>query len=122
MKKHPEFIFTVAGHVGDGNFHIIPLVDITDPNVRKAIPEISKEVYTIITKYGGSITGEHNDGLIRTPYLQQMYGKEIIKLFEETKNIFDPQGIFNPRKKVHGSLDFAMKHIRTNWDTVKLPK
>lgn len=115
VKKHPEFIFTVAGHVGDGNFHIIPLVDITNKKVRKAIPEISKEVYSIITRYGGSITGEHNDGLIRTPYLQQMYGKEIIKLFEETKNIFDPQGIFNPRKKVHGNLAWAMNHIRTNW-------
>ncbi|HSW48022.1 MAG TPA: FAD-binding oxidoreductase [Candidatus Saccharimonadales bacterium] len=115
IKQHPEFIFTVAGHIGSGNFHIIPLVDITNPKVRKAIPEISEKVYAIITKYHGSITGEHNDGLIRTPYLEQMYGKEIIKLFEETKNIFDPHGIFNPRKKVHGDLDYAMNHIRTSW-------
>ena len=118
LKKHPEFIFTVAGHVGNGNFHIIPLVDIKDPKVRKAIPEISDQVYAIITKYKGSITGEHNDGLIRTPYLEQMYGKEIIKLFEETKNIFDPHGIFNPRKKVHGDLKYAMDHIRTNWNVI----
>jgi FAD/FMN-containing dehydrogenase len=115
LKKHPEFFFTVAGHVGNGNFHIIPLVDITKPNVRTAIPEISKQVYEIITKYKGSTTGEHNDGLIRTPYLTQMYGEQIVKLFEETKNIFDPQGIFNPRKKVHGDLDYAMNHLRLKW-------
>lgn len=115
LKKHPEFIFTVAGHVGNGNFHIIPLVDINNPNVRTAIPQISDEVYKIIAKYKGSITGEHNDGLIRTPYLKQMYGEDIVKLFEETKKIFDPENIFNPRKKVGGDLDYAMSHIRTSW-------
>lgn len=122
VAKHPEFIYTVAGHVGDGNFHIIPLVDINNPEVRKAIPQIADEVYAIISKYHGSITGEHNDGLIRTPYLEGMYGKEIIKLFEETKNIFDPHGIFNPRKKVHGDLNWTLDRIRTNWDTIKIPK
>ncbi|OGE64240.1 hypothetical protein A3I48_01735 [Candidatus Daviesbacteria bacterium RIFCSPLOWO2_02_FULL_36_7] len=115
LKKHPEFIFTVAGHVGDGNFHIIPLVDIKNPGVRTAIPQISNQVYDIIIKYHGSITGEHNDGLIRTPYLKQMYGEKIVKLFEETKKIFDPENIFNPRKKVGGSLNYTMSHIRTNW-------
>jgi FAD/FMN-containing dehydrogenase len=115
LKKHPELIFTVAGHVGDGNFHIIPLADIKNPAVRKAIPEVGKQVYDIVNKYHGSITGEHNDGLIRTPYLEGMYGKDIIKLFEETKKIFDPENIFNPRKKVNGSLDYAMAHIRENW-------
>lgn len=115
LKQHPEFIFTVAGHVGDGNFHIIPLVDITDPNVRKFIPIIADQVYGIVNKYHGSITGEHNDGLIRTPYLKGMYGEKMIKLFEETKQIFDPQNIFNPRKKVFGDLEYAMNHLRENW-------
>lgn len=115
LKKHKDFIFTVAGHVGDGNFHIIPLVDITKPRVRRAIPEISKQVYEIIIKYHGSITGEHNDGLIRTPYLRQMYGEKIHELFEETKKIFDPHNIFNPRKKIGGTLAYAMDHLRQNW-------
>lgn len=115
LKQHPEFIFTVAGHVGDGNFHIIPLVDITDPNVRKYIPIIADQVYAIVNKHHGSITGEHNDGLIRTPYLKGMYGEKMIKLFEETKNIFDPQNIFNPRKKVYGDLKYALSHLREKW-------
>lgn len=115
LKKHPQFIFTVAGHIGNGNFHIIPLADITDKKVRNAIPVIAQKTYDIIAKYHGSITGEHNDGLIRTPYLKQMYGQNLIYLFEETKKIFDPQNIFNPRKKVFGDLNFAMNHIRQNW-------
>lgn len=115
IKKHPEFMYTIAGHVGDGNFHIIPLVDIANPNVRKTIPLIANQIYELVVSYKGSITGEHNDGLIRTPYLKQMYGEKIISLFEQTKKIFDPQNIFNPRKKVFGDLDFAMNHIRQNW-------
>lgn len=115
IRKHKDFIFTVAGHVGDGNFHIIPLVDITKPSVRRAIPEISEEVYKLVIKYKGSITGEHNDGLIRSPYLKEMYGEKIYELFEETKNIFDPENIFNPRKKVGTTLSYAMDHLRKNW-------
>ncbi|HCQ31468.1 TPA: FAD-binding oxidoreductase [Candidatus Collierbacteria bacterium] len=115
LAEHPEFIFTVAGHVGEGNFHIIPIVDIKNPVVRTAIPEIAERVYKVITENGGSITGEHNDGLIRTPYLRQMFGEGMVKLFEQVKNIFDPQGIFNPRKKVKGDLKFAMEHIRQKW-------
>lgn len=115
LGKHPEFIFTVAGHVGEGNFHIIPLIDITDPKVQDAIPKISEEVYKIVTDNNGSTTGEHNDGLIRTPYLEDMFGPVMVKLFEEVKEIFDPEGIFNPRKKVKGDMDFAMSHLRKSW-------
>ncbi len=113
--KYPHLIYTVAGHVGDGNFHIIPLMNIEDPKQREIIPVLGKEVYDLVIQYKGTITAEHNDGLIRTPYLHQMYGDKVYKLFEETKNIFDPHHIFNPRKKVFGDLDFAMSHVRTSW-------
>ncbi len=115
MAKYPSLIYTVAGHVGNGNFHIIPLMNITDKLQRDIIPPLSKEIYTLVKEYHGSITGEHNDGLVRTPYLKQMYGEKMIHLFEETKRIFDPQNIFNPRKKVFGDLNFAMSHIRQNY-------
>ena len=76
------------------------------------ILELSKKVFALVLEYGGSISGEHNDGLIRTPFLKQMYGEAIYKLFEETKNIFDPQHIFNPGKKVFGnSIEFVKEHI-----------
>jgi FAD/FMN-containing dehydrogenase len=115
FKRYPKLIYTIAGHVGDGNFHIIPLMKIEDPKQRKIIPVLSKKVYDLVLKYGGTIDSEHNDGLIRTPYLEQQYGKEMVKLFEQTKDIFDPENIFNPRKKVRSTLEYAMKHIRTSW-------
>lgn len=115
FNKYPNLVYTMAGHLGDGNFHIIPLMDITDPKQREIIPILGKEVYDLVLQYKGSITAEHNDGLIRTPYLPQMYGDKVCDLFEKTKEIFDPQNIFNPRKKVNGDLNFAMDHIRKNW-------
>lgn len=109
-----KLIYTIAGHVGDGNFHIIPLMNLKNESDRKIIPELSEKVYSLVFKFGGTTTGEHNDGLIRSPYLKTMYGEKVYKLFEETKNIFDPQNIFNPGKKVQSSLEYAMKHIRNN--------
>lgn len=109
-----NFIYTVAGHVGDGNFHIIPLMDFRAPDFRQTIAEVSEKVYDLVLQFGGSITAEHNDGLIRTPFLPKMFGPEVYDLFLETKKIFDPQGIFNPRKKVGGTLEFALEHMLKN--------
>lgn len=114
LDAYKNLVYTIAGHAGDGNFHVIPLMDLTKSEDRASIPEISKKVYNLVIEHGGSITAEHNDGLIRTPYLEKMYGPEIIKLFEQVKEIFDPRNIFNPRKKVGGSLEYATEHIKTN--------
>ena len=57
------------------------------------------------------ILTEHNDGIIRTPYLRKMYGDEIYKLFEQTKQIFDPLHIFNPGKKVEGTIMYLRDHL-----------
>lgn len=111
IMKEYNLIYTIAGHVGDANFHIIPLMDLHDPASRKIIPELSKKVYDLVITYHGSITGEHNDGLIRSPYLKQMYGEKVYELFEETKTIFDPQNIFNPGKKVGSTMKYAVHHF-----------
>jgi FAD/FMN-containing dehydrogenase len=110
-KYGKDLIYTIAGHPGNGNFHIIPLMNLKDERVRALIPVISDQVYRLIFQYHGSITAEHNDGLIRSPYLEMMYGKEIVGLFAEVKKIFDPENIFNPGKKVNASLDYSMEHI-----------
>lgn len=100
-----HFIYTVAGHVGNGNFHIIPLMDLTKEENRQVILDLAPKVYELVIKEGGTTTGEHNDGIIRTPYLPMLFGPEMMALFEETKRIFDPHNIFNPGKKVGGTFD-----------------
>lgn len=106
-----DLVYTIAGHVGDANFHIIPLMDLRDKRTRVIIPKLADKVYKLVFKFGGSITGEHNDGLIRSPYLKEMYGPEIYELFKEVKKIFDPDNIFNPGKKVGSNLEYAMDHL-----------
>ncbi|HEX5774627.1 MAG TPA: FAD-binding oxidoreductase [Candidatus Paceibacterota bacterium] len=101
-----KFIYTIAGHIGNGNFHIIPLMDFGKPEVRKIVLELAPRVYELVIKYGGTTTGEHNDGIIRTPYLPMLFGDKMVALFRETKQIFDPNKMFNPGKKVGGT--FAM--------------
>ncbi len=107
-----KLIYTIAGHPGNGNFHIIPLMDLNSPLSADIILELSKKVYDLVHEYHGSITAEHNDGIIRTPYLLQMYGTEMIALFQQTKNIFDSANIFNPGKKVGGTFDDIRKAIK----------
>ena len=107
-----KLIYTIAGHPGNGNFHIIPLVDLKDPEIKKIIPEVTEQIYRLVFKYQGSITAEHNDGIIRTPYLREMYGEKIVSLFEDVKKIFDSDDIFNPGKKVGGTLAYALEHLR----------
>jgi FAD/FMN-containing dehydrogenase len=109
--KYPSLVYTIAGHAGDANFHIIPLMDFKDPSQRAIIPKLSDEVYNLVLEYKGSITAEHNDGLIRTPYLEKMFGVKMVSLFAETKKIFDPLNIFNPRKKVGATVEYAQEHM-----------
>ncbi|MEK7515435.1 MAG: FAD-binding oxidoreductase, partial [Patescibacteria group bacterium] len=101
-KSH--FIYTIAGHVGDGNFHIIPLMDLSKEENRQVILDLAPKIYELVIAEGGTTTGEHNDGIIRTPYLPMLFGAEMVGLFEKTKKIFDPLNIFNPGKKVGGTF------------------
>lgn len=114
IKKYKLFA-TIAGHMGDGNFHIIPLMNIENKVERDTILPAMKEVNELVLSYGGSLSGEHNDGLIRGPWLEQMYGEKVTEHFRELKNIFDPKGIFNPNKKTEATWEYTTKHFRKNF-------
>lgn len=106
-----KLIYTIAGHVGDGNFHIIPLMDFRKPETPEIILELTNQVFKLVKEYKGSFTAEHNDGLIRSPYLTMMYGEKIYQLFKEVKGIFDPKNIFNPHKKTDGTFEYSFNNI-----------
>jgi len=109
-----NLVYTIAGHAGNGNFHIIPLMDLDSPLSGDVILDLSQKVYDLVLSYHGSITAEHNDGIIRTPYLEQMYGEHICGLFKEVKDMFDPKNIFNPGKKVGGTKEYLRAHLIKN--------
>lgn len=114
IKKYKLFA-TIAGHMGDGNFHIIPLMNIENKIERDTILPAMKEVNELVLSYGGSLSGEHNDGLIRGPWLEQMYGEKVTGYFKELKSIFDAKGIFNPNKKTEATWAYTTKHFRKNF-------
>ncbi len=124
VEKVPEFLprakkiledfgidINIAGHAGNGNFHIIPLMDLRLESEREKLLPIAEAFYTLVGEYHGSTTGEHNDGIVRTPYLHKMYSPEVLELFGKVKKIFDPQNIFNPGKKVGSSLEYLESHL-----------
>jgi len=114
IKKYNLFA-TIAGHMGDGNFHVIPLMQLEIKSDREKILPAMKEVNNLVLKYHGSLSGEHNDGLVRGPWLEYMYGKEVLNIFKKAKSIMDPEEIFNPHKKANADWDYSFSHIREHF-------
>ncbi len=110
-----QLLYTIAGHMGDGNFHIIPLMDLRIPSEKAKIEPCANEVYDLIVEFKGSISAEHNDGLIRGPFLEKMYGEKMFEIFKKIKNIFDSQNIFNPHKKTDADMSYTLNHIRDHF-------
>jgi len=105
-----KMTYTFAGHIGDGSIRLIPLVHNDVVDSVDQVFSLAERVYKLTVSFGGSISVDHNDGIIRTPFLNLMFTKELLDIFVKTKQIFDPKNIFNPGKKVGGSVEFAKKH------------
>ncbi len=112
------------GHAGDGNLHVQPFLDISQLGDRQKAFRLMEEYYTLVSELGGSTTGQHNDGRLRGPFLEKLYGPEVYELFVKLKKICDPYAILNPGVKVgistedikpllrsHYSLDYLYKHM-----------
>jgi FAD/FMN-containing dehydrogenase len=89
-------------------------MDLGKAENRAEILELQPKVYELVAKYKGSTTGEHNDGIIRTPYLPLMYSEKVIELFAEVKKIFDPLNILNPGKKIGGTVEDIERSMITH--------
>jgi FAD/FMN-containing dehydrogenase/Fe-S oxidoreductase len=94
---------TVAGvyaHASVGCLHVRPVVNLkTAEGVRK-FESIATEVADLVLEFGGALSGEHGDGLVRSPFMRQMFGPTLYEAFREIKRTFDPHGILNPGKIV----------------------
>ena len=110
----------VWGHAGDANLHIQPFLDLASLGDRQKAFKLMDEYYALVTKMGGSTTGEHNDGRLRAPYLPSLYGEEVYKLFEATKMIFDPHAILNPGVKIGVTRDDQLKNLRHEYNVEHL--
>jgi len=114
LEKH-NLNFLISGHAGDGNVHIRPLLNLNDKRDFDLVPIVASEVFELTKRLGGSISGEHGDGMIRAKYLKLQYGEELLKVFWDIKRLFDPTNIMNPGKKL-GSDEPRLEGLRTKPD------
>ena len=84
------------GHASVGCLHVRPALDTSDPEGVSRLRRIAADVADLVVECGGSISGEHGDGLSRSEFLEKMYGPEMLHAFTEVKTLFDPEGLLNP--------------------------
>jgi hypothetical protein len=90
----------VYAHASVGCLHVRPVVNLkTEAGVRM-FESIASDVADLVLKYGGALSGEHGDGLVRSPFMARMFGEELYQAFRAIKQTFDPDGILNPGKIV----------------------
>jgi FAD/FMN-containing dehydrogenase len=93
---HHRLPAVIFGHAGDGNLHVNPLVDVSDPGWRTTLEQVLQEIAEGIAGLGGTLAGEHGDGRLRAPLLETVWGAEMVARFRLVKDAFDPLGILNP--------------------------
>jgi FAD/FMN-containing dehydrogenase/Fe-S oxidoreductase len=88
-------------HAGAGCLHIRPLVNLKDGFEVKKMTDIAEEVFDLVVEFGGSMSGEHGDGLARSHFNERLFGEKLYRAFQDLKTAFDPKGIMNPGKVVN---------------------
>ncbi len=90
---------TWYAHASVGCLHVRPILNMKQDGAQK-MRAIAEEAAAMVRQYKGSYSGEHGDGLVRSEWIEPMFGPELTRAFEEIKDIFDPKGLFNPGKIV----------------------
>ena len=111
LKKY-SFPAIIHGHFGDGNFHIVPLKDVSSAKERAKLEPMMRAISALIIEFDGTLSGEHGDGMIRGPWLPAQFNQEVYALFKGVKELFDPLYIFNPHKKTDASWEYSMSQLR----------
>jgi FAD/FMN-containing dehydrogenase/Fe-S oxidoreductase len=99
VKRH-HTIAGVYAHASVGCLHVRPVVNLKTADGVAKFEAIANEVADLVLEFGGALSGEHGDGLVRGAFNEKMFGSELYQAFRSVKKTFDPQGIFNPGRVV----------------------
>jgi FAD/FMN-containing dehydrogenase/Fe-S oxidoreductase len=91
---------TWYAHASVGTLHLRPIINLKEEDGSKKMRAIAEEAFAMVREYKGSHSGEHGDGLVRSEFHEAMFGPAIVRAFEDVKDAFDPDGLFNPGKIV----------------------
>jgi len=112
IAKEHGITMSFFGHAGDGELHVRPYIDLSDPKDRAKMLAIAEDVYSLAWSLGGTISGEHAVGLIRAGFVRRQYGDEYYEILKKVKTIFDPSGLMNPGKILNEDPDVMFKDLR----------
>lgn len=108
-------------HASVGLLHIRPVVDMKTAAGVAVFEAIANEVAELVLEYGGALSGEHGDGLVRAPFQEKMFGSVLYEAFCQVKAAFDPTGLFNPGKIVHAPALTANLRFGPGYETPDYP-
>ena len=86
------------GHASVGLMHSRPLINLKQAEDVAKMRRIAESIRDLVIEYGGALSGEHGDGMLRAEFMRDMYGETLYQAFREVKRTFDPKGVFNPGK------------------------
>ncbi|SHM74502.1 FAD/FMN-containing dehydrogenase [Cyclobacterium lianum] len=98
-KKHGTEVAMYA-HVSVGVIHVRPILDLRQQTDIERLKAIAEDTFNLVMEYGGSWSGEHGDGLVRSAFNERFFGSELYRAFIEVKRLFDPDNLMNPGKIV----------------------
>jgi FAD/FMN-containing dehydrogenase/Fe-S oxidoreductase len=107
-----DIAMSFYGHAGDGELHVRPYLDLSEPTEVEKMRSIANDVFELAWSMGGTVSGEHAVGLVRAAFLRRQYGDEFYELLQAIKNIFDPDGLMNPDKIISDDADIMVKNLR----------
>ncbi len=110
FQKH-EVTASLYAHAAAGQLHLRPFLPAPAPEDGQRIEAIARDLYQIVFSVGGSISGEHGDGLARTAFIRSQYGP-LYRVFREIKDLFDPHNLMNPGKIISDDPHMTRRHFR----------
>ncbi len=110
--KRYDIAMSYFGHAGDGLLHIRPYMDLSEADDVEKMRSMANEVFELAWSLGGTISGEHAEGLSRVAFIRRQCGDEFYELMQQIKKTFDPDNLMNPGKIINDDPDVMVKNLR----------